>query len=339
MAPANFTIFDPLFEGDGAATIVKLAAAFGPHGMYSEEGLNEGIGENLPQRFDAFLNYVDQNADVLADPEEAASIIARTNYFRETYAYGDDIKLPGIERFMHHPGLLEAAGKIFDRPVVEPAIVFANVYVPGQELAVHTDVPEFRGADRKKMPQWLLVVMHHSGLFERWRMPIATCVSWYHDADGGEFIFYPEGKDAAPVFHPARYNTAVILDTDSVFHGVGRLSEKPAKIPDLRPGMTLGAEADGAWVVRDGDRVIARYDWADMRLSISWKAYCFADEAERALWREHKEGLSLLTILDTLEADLRERGALSGERPTAEEFAKLLVRTYIEFPPRVDRAA
>ena len=55
-------------------------------------------------------------------------------------------------------------------------IVYANVVLPGQELSVHTDVPEFRGANRKHEPEWLLVVMPLSGLFERWRMPIATGV-------------------------------------------------------------------------------------------------------------------------------------------------------------------
>ena len=44
---------------------------------------------------------------------------------------------------------------------------------------MHTDVPEFRGANRKRYPQWLIVVMHHSGLFDRWRMPIATGVAYF----------------------------------------------------------------------------------------------------------------------------------------------------------------
>lgn len=64
-----------------------------------------------------------------------------------------------------------------DRPIIEPSIAYANVMLPGQELAVHTDVPEFRGFDRKVVPQWLLVVMHHSGLFDRWRLPIATGIA------------------------------------------------------------------------------------------------------------------------------------------------------------------
>ena len=79
-----------------------------------------------------------------------------------------------------------AKGEEHGRPVVEPQIAYANLMVPGQELAVHTDVPEFRGVSRKTHPQWLCVAMHHSGLFDDWRMPIATGVAWFHDCDGGD---------------------------------------------------------------------------------------------------------------------------------------------------------
>src|SRR5262249_57073456 len=102
-------------------------------------------------------------------------------------------------------------------PSVQLAIVYANLLVPGQELAVHTDVPEFRGANRTKDPEWLLVVMHHSGLFERWRMPIATGVSWFGGCRGGDFAFYPDGPAAPPAAIPSAHDTAVLPDTDSVF--------------------------------------------------------------------------------------------------------------------------
>lgn len=84
-------------------------------------------------------------------------------------------------------------------------------------------MPEFRGANRKVHPQRLLVVMLHSGLFDAWRMPIATAVSWFHDAGGGSFAFYPDGAAGAPIDHDVRFNTAVIIDTDTVFHGASSL--------------------------------------------------------------------------------------------------------------------
>ena len=108
--------------------------------------------------------------------------------------------------------------------MIEPAIAYANLMVPGQELAVHTDVPEFRGCNRKVVPQWLLVVMHHSGLFDEWRMPIATGIAWFHDCDGGALAYWPDGPAFPAATHAAQYNTAMVLDTDSVFHGVDRIA-------------------------------------------------------------------------------------------------------------------
>jgi hypothetical protein len=335
---ATYRLFDPLLTPADAGEMVALCERFGSYGMYSEEGLNEGIGEGLPQRFDAAFNFV-KTGGRFGRAEGFEVLAARTNYFRETYAYGDEVRAPGIEPFLHHEGFVEAARAIHGRPIVVPAIVYANLLVPGQELAVHTDVPEFRGANRKVHPQWLLVVMHHSGLFDAWRMPVATAVSWFHDARGGAFAFYPDGAESAPIAHPVHFNTAVILDTDSVFHGVDRVEQTSEEMPMLRPGMRLVALGGGGWSVREGEETVSRYRWEEMRFSVSWKAYCFADEADRRRWREASDDLATDFILDTLDADLRRRGRLTGERPTGRDFAMMLVDEYVRFPkPQVPSA-
>ncbi len=192
--------------------------------MYSQEHVESEIGRGLTQRHDAVLNHLRTGGRRRRD-EPIAQLAARTNYFREEYAYGTAPLIDGIEPFLFHESFVDAARRVHGRAVIEPAIVFANLMVPGQELAVHTDVPEFRGANRKLHPQWLLVAMRHSGLFEEWRMPIATGVAWFHDADatnekGGEFAFWPDGPGAAPVSRAVTTDTALVLDTDSVFHGV-----------------------------------------------------------------------------------------------------------------------
>ena len=168
--------------------------------------------------------------------EPVATLAARTNYFREEYAYGQQSLIDGIEPYLNHEGFVEAARAIHGRRIVEPAIVFANLMVPGQELAVHTDVPEFRGCNRKVMPQWLLVAMHHSGLFETHRMPIATGVAWYHDCDGGEFVYWPDGAAAPPTAHKVRFDTALVLDADSVFHGVDRIADARGRAAAAQAG-------------------------------------------------------------------------------------------------------
>ncbi len=190
--------FDPLLGEPGAAAMVDLCERFARYGMYSQEHVDSDIGRGLSQRHDAASNFV-RTGGRFARDEPVATLAARTNYFREEYAYGANPLIEGIEPYLFHEGFADAARKVHGRPIIEPAIVFANLMVPGQELAVHTDVPEFRGCNRKVMPQWLLVAMHHSGLFDAWRMPIATGVAWFHDCDGGEFCFYPDGAEGPPV--------------------------------------------------------------------------------------------------------------------------------------------
>jgi hypothetical protein len=334
----RYVELDPFLDVAQARSLVQLCQDFGSYGMYSEEGLNDGIGEGLPQRFDAAFNFVRTGGRLGRRDTDLGTLVARTNYFRETYAYGDQIFAPGIEPLYRNERLIDAAKQIFDRPIIEPAIVYANILLPGQELAVHTDVPEFRGLNRKLHPQWLIVVAHHSGLFDEYRMPIATSVSWYQDTNGGEFAFYPDGIAGAARAHDVHFNTAVIMDTDSIFHGVDRVAESDRPIPILLPRMRVYAEGDGRWLVRDGDEEVGRYRWDDMRFSISWKAYCFRDEAERSTWRTHEKDLDTDIVLDTLCADLRRRERIGAERPPNRELAEILVDEYVKFPPPVGKS-
>jgi hypothetical protein len=259
-------------------------------------------------------------------------LAARTNYFRATYYYeGRGDTTPGIEPLLHHEGFLAAARRIHERPLVVPGIVYANLLLPGQELAVHTDVPEFRGANRTRVPQWLCVVMLHSGLFDAFRRPIVTGIAYFSDCAGGDLAFYPDGPEKPVQTIPARHNTAVMMDTDTIFHGVDRVaSDDPA--PRFTKGMQLRSEGGGTWCLFDGDRELARYDWDELRLSVSWKAYCYADEADRRRVERHEDDLSLEQILATLCADLRARGRLEGEQPGENDLAKLLIEEYVHFP-------
>ncbi len=332
MTASAFVRFDRLFDDAGAEAIVHLCERFGRYGMYSQENVESEIGQGLTQRHDAVLNYMRSGGMRGERDAPVAELATRTNYFREEYAYGTEPLIAGIEPFLFHEGFVDAARRIHGRAVIEPAIVFANLMVPGQELALHTDVPEFRGVNRKLHPQWLLVAMRHSELFEDWRMPIATGVAWFHDCDGGEFTFYPDGAAAAPEHHKVVYNTALLLDTDSVFHGVDRVADRDRELPSLRPGMQLVFDGDGRWSVRDGEHDVAQYRWDELRFSVSWKAYCFTDEAERDAWRTHTDDLDLDSTLATLVDDLRDRGRITTETPPARELALTIIDEYIRFP-------
>jgi hypothetical protein len=157
--------------------------------------------------------------------------------------------------------------------------------------------------------------MHHSGLFAGYRMPIATGIAWFHDCRGGGLAYWPEGAEGARRTHDVRFNTAMVLDTDTVFHGVDRIADVPVEaLPRLRPGMTLDFDGHRSWSVHDAEgSVVVRYDWSELRFSISWKAYCFTDEQERTVWREHADDLTVEVILDTLIDDLRARGLVARD--------------------------
>ena len=312
--------------------MVAIAQSFGAFGTYADEATSGSLGENLPQRFDVGINYFNQGLDGAGSSDSPEIAASRSNYFRETYAYGNDIKAPGIEPFLEHPELSKTARDISGCSNIVPAIVYANLLIPGQELAIHTDVPEFRGANRKSVPQWLLVVMLHSGLFDKWRIPIVTCVSWFGSAGGGAFTFYPDGAMGARAAIPAQHNSAILIDTDKVFHGVERVHGGLPDLPVIGQQTRLHFCGDERWQLRELDEVLADFSWSQIRYSISWKAYCFAGDDAETLWREGSDDLTTDVILDTLEAALRARGLLQGKRPDPTEFALLLVSTFIQFP-------
>jgi hypothetical protein len=328
---APVVLLDPLFTDAAVAdAFERRGAEFGAYRLYAEhEQIELEIGPGLLPRHDAVRNFLSTR---VGTDDTVESVGARTSYFREEYAYGDRLLLDGVEALRDHEALIDAARGIHDRPVIEPAIVYANLFLPGQELAVHTDVPEFRGLSRKQVPQWLLVVMHHSGLFDQWRLPIATGIAWFGAAEGGALAYWPDGPDGDVARLEARHNTAAVLDTDSVFHGVEPVGPAGAVLPSLEPGSVLAAATDGRIGLRDaGGRHVRAYAWGELRYSVSWKAYCFVDARERDAWRDHTDDLDLAAVLDALVADLSRRGQrdLTAASPA---LGSRLIDEYVRFP-------
>jgi hypothetical protein len=336
MAQLSYERFDPLLSAELANSMLRLAERFTRYGTYDEESIQDGFADELPQRCDVAINFA-KTGGRFGRRESAEKLVARTNYFRETYAYNEPV-VAGIEPFLHHDAFIEAARRIHGRRIIEPNIVYANILVPGQELAIHTDVPEFRGMNRKKDPQWLLVTMHHSGLFDAWRMPIATGVAWFGNPVGGEFVFYPDGPESPPVALPVRHNTAILLDSDSVFHGVDRVSEAKVRLPDLKAGMQLRYRSGGVWTLGTDDKTEAELRWDDLRFSISWKAYCYTDEAERRMVAYHRDDMDRKRALDILVSDLRQRDRIGSQIPEPAELALILIDEYIHYPPPAESA-
>jgi hypothetical protein len=247
--------------------------------------------------------------------------------------------LPGVEPILHNPHFERAARALYGlgpEAVLRPQLVYVNLMLPmPADDPGHTDVPAFRGIDREHFPIWLLQVMGHSGLFERWRIRIATAVSWWSGNRGGEFSYWPDGPDAAPRVLRPHPNSALVGENEAMFHRVERVGapEEELKL-DLGRDALLSADGDG-WAIHERGRRLARVSREQVRVSISWKARVFGDDRELRLVDSHADDLDLATVVATFVRDLRARGrALApGPEPLADPgFVAALGQAYTHRP-------
>jgi len=300
--------------------------------MYVEEPKEDGIGAGLVRRHDAAMNHLKGVIESGKGMEALQELSARTNLFRGTWADEEENYLSGINPLFEHEGMMTAASELIDRPIIEPSMLYANFLLPGMELATHTDTPEYRGLSKKQVPEWLLVVMAHSGLFERWRIKIAAAVAFFAPCEGGDFILYPDGPRGDVAHVPVKTNTAVVLDTDEIFHGVERVGAPDAPAPPTEVGMGLSFNGEEWEVGFEGAEPMATYPWGGLRFSLQWKAYGYRDEAEKKLIADHSDDLDEEMVIDMLVKDLRLREVITDEVPDETELAVLMIDTYVKFP-------
>lgn len=331
--PEPYLSLDPSLDSADADRLLDLIRGFGAYPMYVEAPVAEGLGAGLVRRHDALMNYV-KAAYSRGESASMQDMAARTNLFRGVLAEGSTVHVAQAEDLLYrHEPFLDAARRLTDLPLIVPDMLYVNFLLPGQELAVHTDTPEYLGLSKATVPEWFLVVMHHSGLFEDWRVRIAGGVTFLNPPDrGGAFVLYPHGADGEAERVGLKHNTSVMLDADALFHGVDRVGGPDEPAPPIKPGMTLVCVDADTWEVRDGDRSVVQYRWGELRLSIQWKAHCFADEAARVRMQDHTDDLTVNAALSRLVDDLRDRGALTGSAPEGTDLAMLLMNTYVDFP-------
>lgn len=328
---------DPLMSDGAADEILHAVLAGGPYGLYAAEKSAGPLESKVGERYDAARNYI-ATGGYAGVSEPPTTLIRRTGYFRSTLMHGERTVVPGFESLNGHEALYDAAREIYGdndgRAVVTPAILYLNLLVPGQELAVHIDVPEFAGAERSITPQWLLVVMRASGLFEDLRVPITTGITYFGDAPGGALRYYPAGPEGEAGRFVAHHNTAMVLDTDSIYHGVERVGapDEPAPL-EIVAESTISHDGE-AWVLSSpaGD-VLNTYPTETVRISISWKAYWFPDDEARQDFEAARGSLELAEIERRILDDLRGRDLLGAdESPALPDIVDLLIDTYQRFP-------
>lgn len=310
-----------------------------------------GIGAYMPIRYDLYLRFALSMREVgipgagLGEGE----IGSRTEFFRTTYMYPEFGKTDeDLAFFMNNPKLIKGARQVFPgRPVIEPYIVYGNLLTRGMFQGVHTDCPAFRGMSRDNAPQWLLSVMHHSGLFDKYRIPVCNGIFYTQDlgknGDGGAFRHFPNGARGKMSSVPVARNTVVMCDADSQLHGVelikGDTNVEHERVARLVPPKA-GPKSKESWTILDRQgEFLGNCGWNDLRYAVLWKAYCFKDEEERRTWKEKTDELTLPIVLSTLMYDLKTRGKYpKAGIPDQVALAKLLIKEYYKAYPEKEQS-
>jgi len=238
-----------------------------------------------------------------------------------------------------------AAGNICpdDKQHLDPFQFNLIVQLPGQTVPTHLDAPYFWGASRFQFPQWLLVCMVFSGLFQDKFIDQVQVVAYFHEWEASEEragsfkhwaqdLGYPEISRA-----DARAGSAV--DGSKVVHAgdVYMLGEKPPRLEkSAKNALVYQEEGSESWVLESDNVTKGVYTTDDLRWTVVYRARCFASAAEAKRYHDglpDDEMMTLESVLDTLYADLVKKGVLaSGDAPDRLELALLLLDTYIKYP-------
>ncbi len=259
--------------------------------------------------------------------------------FRGDWARGREIR-DGVDALLKHQPFIEGARHLFEAEIVRPHTVYANLtwQLPFEQGRGHTDIPAFRGFDRTTVPIAFLTLLGQSGLFEAERVKVATAVAWFYEGDDGGFEYWPDGPGAPSVLHQGDiHNTAVVGDNDFMWHRVRPTGRAEDGMITLSLDDELRTDDGRSWWIESAGVRLAEFDRSRVRVSLSWKADVFADEADRLRHDEHLDDLDLVEVLRRLCADLADRGT-DPTPPRAEDpfhdegFLERLHDAYMRYP-------
>lgn len=227
------------------------------------------------------------------------------------------------------------ARKLFGAKIVVAKMLFANVLLPGQEISMHHDVPEFRGIHPRTCPSWLQVAMHGSGLFERWRILQAAGLTYYRDTEEGSLAVYC-GPDGEGTVIQARRGLGVVVEAETCPHHSDTFEPTPGRPPLARwpAGVRLQyCAATGDWAATSAEgAVLERFQDREVRVSTQLKLHCFRDEDEYRAYTEHSDDLHVETAIGMLTEDLRRRGCFAGPVPCRGDLAVMMIKEYVRWP-------
>eukprot|EP01038_Epipyxis_sp_PR26KG_P010448 gene10448-14033_t len=306
----------------------------------------------LPERIDVGKHYIttggfDGKKEFYEDSVSRVSSFGRYTFVDNVENFPEPVKdLFNDNRFQ------EAAKKVCptNASYIDPFQYNFIVQVPGQTVAFHLDCPIFWGATRFIFPQWLLVSMESSGLFQEQFINQIQVVGYLHewtklsnDAQipnqniGGQFVYYENSK----LFHVVEPTprSGILVDGSKVLHAATLYrpdTKAPLMSKDKLCSLNYVSHFD-KWQVLCDDDVIQEYSNDELRLSIVYRARCFKDKSEMERFKSNspQDKMKLDNILNKFIDDLVLKNVSSRDKlvnMSKLELAMLIMNTYIKYP-------
>lgn len=234
-----------------------------------------------------------------------------TPWFKAYWAVSGKALMPEAEALFREPRLVKAAAQGFSAEIIRPQSLMVNLQAPMPGSAVHVDMPHFRGAPARTHAPALLYAMGRSGLFERWVIPIASALVWFHRGVGGAFEYWPKGSERpSKLESPPLWNAGLLADNERMLHCTQALGSSAAWLPRdaLRASAQLHAVDDGGWEIRDQGALVRHHPAEQIRISILWKAVALADAAEASVIDTGSDDLDPQRIEAVFAQHAREHG-------------------------------
>ena len=244
------------------------------------------------------------------------------------YTFIEDIdSYPAVKRLFHSDNFQNAAKSVCPntKTHLDPFQFNFIVQVPGQTVALHIDSPYFWSsrtghANRFSYPQWFLVAMVFSNLFQDFIDQVQV-VGYLHQWDpsdsslnlsGGEFVWYNNGtsyESVSPI--PLSGN---VVDGSKVFHA-SKIYRSDVKAPvlDKNKDSSLRYLGDDKWEVQSDGQNIQNYTTNDLRISVVYRARCFENEDKVQEYATDTKAKDINDILSVLTNDLIKKGKLTKE--------------------------
>lgn len=325
------------------AADLEVTAPLQPNGKCPHTYLvpNQNGTCQLPGRVDMFQHY-SLTGGKYGAKEPLFKLISNVQSFQR-YLFGKDLERPEFQSLFNSDQYIQAAKGVCgpEHPVYERVQVNLIIMLPGQDLPMHYDLPWFQGgANRFNLPQWLLLAMAGSGLWQDELLPQVQGVAYVHssqDLKSGDFFLYPNGPGGEAVSVKSQANTGIVLDGIKVIHGVERFwPSRTAPTIGKGHNQLIYEEEEDLWhLINEHGTTVTKYKTEDLRISLVWRSICFRNEQHRRDWDPENTVYDGQQVLDMLEEDLKTKGVLLANQRRHDdpvEFALTLVKTYVQYP-------